>query len=318
MSLKRRQFLWLSSLGGFALALGGHFFAKGISTPETADAKISSSPLPQQPQSSSDAVLLRFVSVGDTGTGAEGQYAVARAMAQYRERNPYFLVLLAGDNIYTSGEIEKIQAVFERPYQPLLESGVKFYACLGNHDVRTENGDRQIDYPGFNMRGRYYTFREGDVQFFALDTNLYYVRNAGNNPEGDAQTAWLERELSQSNALWKVVYGHHQIYSSGHYGLNQAFIEKFSPLFKQYGVQLYINGHEHDYERSKPIDGTTYVVCGGGGAALRPIDGSDFTAYAESRWSFAAYEAYRDRIVVRGVGIDGQVFDEGIILPQAV
>jgi 3',5'-cyclic AMP phosphodiesterase CpdA len=309
MSLKRRQFLWLSSLSGFALAACGNIFAKATLA-ENSVSDLSSPPSEKSPND----LLLRFVSVGDTGTGMKDQYAVAAAMAQYRQQNPFSCVILAGDNIYTNGEFEKIQAVFERPYEPLLSKGVKFYACLGNHDVRTDNGDLQIDYPGFNMKGRYYTFRQGEVQFFALDTNLYYVRNAGNNPAGDAQLAWLERELSQSDAPWKVVFGHHQIYSSGHYGVNQAFIEKFSPLFKQYGVQLYINGHDHHYERSKAIDGTTYLICGGGGASLRPVEGADFTAYAESRLSFAAYEVYRDRAIVRGIGTDGTAFDEGVIL----
>ncbi|MCZ0902280.1 metallophosphoesterase, partial [Microcoleus sp. HI-ES] len=88
--------------------------------------------------------ILRFISVADTGTGAEGQYAVAEAMAQYHRENPFNVAVLAGDNIYNNGEIEKINAVFERPYQPLLQQGVKFYACLGNHDIRTANGDPQV------------------------------------------------------------------------------------------------------------------------------------------------------------------------------
>jgi hypothetical protein len=311
MSLKRRQFLGLTTLGGLVVVVGGQILANVTSPKRDSDA-IASSALPPEPQPVPNELLLRFVSVGDTGTGAEGQYAVARAMVQHYQQNPYPLVALAGDNIYNNGEIEKIEAVFERPYQPLLNNHVKFYACLGNHDIRTENGDRQIEYPGFNMKGRYYTFRQGDIQFFALDTNLYYVRDVANNPAGDAQLAWLEEELSRSNAPWKVVFGHHQIYSSGHYGVNQALIEKFVPLFKQYRVQLYINGHDHHYERSKSIEGTTYLICGGG-AGTRSVEPRDFSAYAESRLSFAAYEVYRDRLVIRGIGTDGQVFDEGMI-----
>ncbi|MDY7013801.1 MAG: metallophosphoesterase, partial [Cyanobacteriota bacterium] len=138
MNLKRRQFLGLSALGGLSLAAGKQLLTKAKSHRNNADA-IASSSLPSETQPSPNELLLRFVSVGDTGTGAEGQYAVARAMEQYRQQNPYSLVVLAGDNIYNNGEIEKIEAVFERPYQPLLDNGVKFYACLGNHDIRTDN-----------------------------------------------------------------------------------------------------------------------------------------------------------------------------------
>jgi 3',5'-cyclic AMP phosphodiesterase CpdA len=310
MSMKRRTFLLLSSLSGLGLAACSKFLHSQLAqssamdganpehltaTSTTADAL--GNPTTEQP-------ILRFVSVADTGTGAAGQYAVARAMTRYHQQNPYDLVILAGDNIYNNGEIEKIDAVFEKPYQVLLQQGVKFQAVLGNHDVRTANGDPQIGYSGFNMPGRYYTFRRGDVHFFALDTN--------GNADWKTQLPWLEAELSRSNAPWKIVFGHHQIYSSGHYGLNKPFIENLTPLFQKYGVQLYINGHDHHYERSKPINGTTYLICGAG-AGTRPVGKSEWTANSAERLSFAAYEVYGDRIIVNGIGTDNQVFDRGII-----
>jgi 3',5'-cyclic AMP phosphodiesterase CpdA len=218
------------------------------------------------------------------------------------------LVVLAGDNIYNNGEMAKISAVFEQPYQPLLKQGVKFQACLGNHDIRTDNGDPQVKYAGFNMSGRYYTFRRGEVQFFALDTN--------NNADWKVQLPWLEQELSRSNAPWKIVFGHHQIYSSGAYGMNKPFIEMLSPIFQKHGVQLYINGHDHHYERSQSLKGTTYVICGAG-AGTRPVGKSQWTAYSVERLSFAAYEVYSDRIIIKGIGTDNSVFDQGIIPLQS-
>lgn len=312
MSLNRRQFLFLTSLSVFGVAI----FSKLLRSQTPESSNISPTNTDNLASASADALikpvegppLLRFVSVADTGTGATGQYAVAAAMTRYHQLNPYDLVILAGDNIYNNGEMEKIGAVFEKPYQGLLQQGVKFQACLGNHDVRTDNGDDQVRYPGFNMAGRYYTFRRGDVQFFALDTN--------HNADWKAQLPWLEQELSGSNAPWKVVFGHHQIYSSGVYGLNQPFIKTLTPLFQKYRVQVYINGHEHNYERTRPIDGTTYVICGGG-AGTRPVGRSQWTATSAERLSFAAYEVYRDRILISGIDTKNQVFDKGIIPLQA-
>ncbi len=309
MNLKRRQFLLLSSLGGLGLAACGKLFASAESTSTPLPA-VANAPSPTA--QAEDDLLLRFVTVADTGTGARGQYQVANAMTQYYQDSPYQLVLLAGDNIYTNGEFEKIEQVFEEPYAPLLSQGVQFRAVLGNHDVRRENGELQIAYPGFNMGGRYYTFRQGDVQFFALDTNLYYTRSPQNNPAGDAQTAWLEQALSQSDAPWKIVFGHHQIYSSGHYGVNQAFVSKFAPMFKEYGVQLYVNGHDHHYERSRHIDGTTYLICGAG-AGTRPIGQNEFSAYAAETLSFAGIEVYRDRALISGIDTNYSVFDRGVV-----
>lgn len=298
MKLNRRQFLVLSSLstvgtGVFTWTLihqNGHKKLIDLATAATPTQK---------------DLLLRFVSVADTGTGAKGQYAVAKAMTLYHQLRPYDLVVLAGDNIYNNGEIEKVQAVFERPYQDLLKKGVKFQACLGNHDIRTNNGEAQIKYPGFNMNGRrYYTFRRDRVQFFALDTN--------SNADWQNQISWLEKELSSSNATWKVVFGHHPIYSSGVYGTNSEFIKTFTPMFKKYGVQLYINGHEHNYERTRTIDGTTYLICGAG-AGNRPVGRSEWTEYSTSNLSFAAHDVYPDRIEISAIGTNHRIFDRGVI-----
>ncbi|MBE9014914.1 metallophosphoesterase [Chroococcidiopsidales cyanobacterium LEGE 13417] len=301
MSFKRRKFLFLSTLSFFGVALWNKIHGRESPTQERSAIASGADDLKPKP---STKPLLRFISVADTGTGDRGQYAVAEAMTVYHRQNKFNLAILAGDNIYNNGEIEKIQAVFERPYQPLLKQGVKFYACLGNHDIRTANGDPQVRYPGFNMQGRFYTFRRDPVQFFALDTN--------SNADWDTQLAWLEKELSRSDAPWKIVFGHHPVYSSGHYGNNQTFIKQFTPLFQKYGVQLYINGHDHNYERSRPMNGTTYMITGGG-AGTRPVDRSEWTALSASKLSFATYEVYADRIEVSAIGTDNRVFDKGNI-----
>ncbi|XWK87721.1 MAG: metallophosphoesterase [Phormidium sp.] len=300
MNFKRRQFLVLGGLTGLGFSFLGKFLQ--ISPAESADTQLSNA-VPELATPTTPP-LFRFVSVADTGTGTKSQYAVAEAMSRYHQKNPYNLVILAGDNIYNHGEIEKIEAVFERPYQYLLKQGVKFRACLGNHDIRTENGDPQVKYAGFNMPSRYYTFRHDSVQFFALDTN--------DNADWKNQMVWLEQELSRSNAPWKIVFGHHQIYSAGVYGMNEPFIKTLTPLFQKYKVQLYINGHEHSYERTRSIDGTTYMITGGG-AGTRPVGRSDFTQYSASRLSFAAYDVYGDRILISAIGTDHLVFDRGVI-----
>lgn len=302
MNMKRREFLVLGGLSGLFSGLFAGKFVGENSKNSFLETAIAVNSHPKD-------LLLRFVSVADTGTGAKGQYAVARAMNFYHQKNPYNLVILAGDNIYNNGEIEKIGAVFERPYQPLLKKGVKFYACLGNHDIRTDNGDPQVNYPGFNMQGRYYTFLRDNVQFFALDTN--------GNADWKNQLIWLEKELSLSKAAWKIVFGHHPIYASGVYGSNANFIKTFTPLFKKYGVQLYINGHEHHYERTRSINGTTYLICGAG-AGNRSVGRSEWTEYSTSNLSFAAYDVYADRIEVSGIGTNNRVFDRGLIRVKGV
>jgi 3',5'-cyclic AMP phosphodiesterase CpdA len=300
MKLKRRDFLLFSAGSTIIASFAGCAVAKKTGN-NTVQVK--------QPVIPSNKELYRFVSVADTGTGDRGQYAVAKAMTNYHAQNPYELVVLAGDNIYTNGEIEKINAVFERPYAELLKKGVKFQAALGNHDIRTNNGDLQLKYAGFNYGGRYYTYSRGPLQFFVLDTN--------NNADFKTQLTWLNSELSKSKAPWKIVYGHHPIYASGVYGSNPEFIRVFTPIFQKHNVQLYINGHEHHYERTTAINGTTYLICGGG-AGTRPVGKNKWTAYSAEKLSFAAYKVYADKIEVSGIGTDNQVFDKGIIPIKSV
>jgi acid phosphatase len=293
--LKRRNFLISSALSGLGLALTSHQLL--------AQRSLAVVSCPQGEKRRSQP-LFRFVAVGDVGLGNDKQYEVAQAMNCYLQNNLYPFVLLAGDNIYNNGEIEKIAAVFEKPYQALLERGIRFYAVLGNHDIQTNNGEDEIRYAGFNMKGRYYTFRQDPVQFFALDTN-------GNAP-WEEQLNWLEENLASSQSPWKIVYGHHPLYSSGMHGGDRDLIERLAPLFSRYHVQLYLSGHDHNYERTKLIKGTTYLVCGGG-SNTRPVGHSSWTACSASTLSFAAFEVYSNWIKIKGIDREGNIFDRATI-----
>ena len=266
--------------------------------------------------------LLRFAAIADTGVGSFDQYAVAQAMAQIYEHSPFALVLMAGDNIYPCGEMQYIQSAFEKPYAPLLSQGVKFHAVLGNHDIiKSNNGQDQINYPLFNMPDRYYSFTKSFptslpqatnsnhnselVEFFALDTN--------DNADWRSQLAWLDRQLGNSKALWKIVFGHHPLHSSGLHGGDQQLASMLAPLFTKHQVKLYLCGHDHGYERFVPINGTTYIVNGGGGAPLYQFGSSGQTAFVSQRFSFMICDVYQDKIITKAIATDGKVFDRSII-----
>lgn len=302
MPMKRRHFLTLGSLSSLGIILRGRAVVGQKQPPSSKPAAKMPATIPATPAS---GLLLRFIATADAGSSDQNQAAVGQAMSRYHRDRPFKLALLAGDNIYNYGEIEKIPTAFEQPYTDLIKAGVEFRACLGNHDIITQNGDLQVQYPGFNMAGRYYTYRKDAVQFFVLDTNV--------NANWKTQRIWLETSLRQSDAPWKIVYGHHPAYSSGLYGTDRERIAQLAPLFKKYRVQLYINGHEHHYERTQPINGTTYLITGHGGAGLRPVGKSDWTAFADSRHGFSALEVYGDRLEIQGIGTDAQTFDRGII-----
>src|SRR5262245_60026362 len=98
---------------------------------------------------------LKFAIIGDSGTGSKSQYQVAEQLIGARAKFPYEFILMMGDNLYGGSDAKDFRKKFEDPYKPLVESRMKFYATLGNHDNPNERF-----YDRWNMKGeRYYTFR---------------------------------------------------------------------------------------------------------------------------------------------------------------
>jgi predicted phosphodiesterase len=244
----------------------------------------------------------RFAALGDSGRGTTAQFAVARQMETWK---PEF-VLHTGDVIYPSGEASSYGPYFITPYRALI-AGTVFYPSPGNHDYRTDKAQPYLDFfeaPRANLDDteRYYTFTHGNAQFFSLDTNQAYAK-------GSAQYTWLSEQLAASKATWKVPFFHHPPYSSGDHGSSMGVREALAPLFKQHKVQLVLTGHDHHYERTKPQDGTTYVVTGGGGADLRDVKPQSFTEVGQARYHFTALTIDGKRLIVEAIDQRGSVFD---------
>jgi len=208
------------------------------------------------PPSAKDSV--QFLAIGDTGTGDRTQYEVAAQMTKAHAVFPFTFAIMMGDNMYGTERTKDYEKKFEIPYKALLDAKVEFYASLGNHD-----DPNQRMYKPFNMNGeRYYTFKKGNVRFFALDSNYF----------DQAQANWLEKALAESTEDWKICFFHHPLYSSGgRHGSETDLRAQLEPLFLKHGVQVVFAGHEHFYERLKPQKGIHYFV-NGGGAKLRSGD----------------------------------------------
>lgn len=258
---------------------------------------------PYVPFTSADLPDVRFAVAGDVGTGGEAEQRTADAMDATEGDMEYAALLLLGDNVYPNGDPAKLsQTVFE-PFAGVLDGGTELLAVLGNHDVRDGHGDAQAEALG--MPSRWYSTHVGDVLVIALDSN---------QPSNPEQLAWLESELQHDTSPWTIAILHHPAYSAGEHGSDMSVREHFSPLFEQYGVDLVLSGHDHDYQRSTPIEGITYVVSGAA-AELRDTDSASFTAVAWSTYSFVDLAVYDDHIELQAIDQDGLVFDR-VSLPQ--
>jgi predicted MPP superfamily phosphohydrolase len=244
---------------------------------------------------------VRFGVIGDSGTGEKEQYEIAKQMETYHNLVGFDFVIMLGDNIYGGHEPHDFQRKFETPYKPLLDAGVKFYASLGNHD------DPKLEplYRPFNMNGeRYYTFKRGDTQFFALDSNYMDAQ----------QLTWLEQNLRSSKAQWKICFFHHPLYNEGKmHGPDLDLRNQLLPLLKSYGVNAVFSGHEHAYQRLKPVDNIYYFVQGDSGKLERHDfhPSNQLAASFDQSRTFMIVEMVGETMYFQTISQNGQTIDSG-------
>ena len=288
------------------LSIGALVYVPGSPESPVAAARAAAMQQPAAAQSSARVTpprekdSVRFAIIGDTGTGTSSQYQVGEQLAASRQMFPFEFVIMLGDNIYGSERPQDFVAKFEKPYKPLLDAKVPFYAALGNHDDPT-----QRYYKPFNMNGeRYYTFSKGTARFFALDSNYM----------DQAQLKWLEDELSKATDRWKIAYFHHPLYSSGEkHGSEVDLRTQVEPLFIKHGVDVVFAGHEHFYERIKPQNGIYYFI-EGGSAKLRKGDiarGPLTAAGFDTDYTFMLAELGKDAMQFQVLSRNGKPIDSG-------
>lgn len=269
--------------------------------------------------------LGRIAVVGDAGTAGRSQRKIADAMAAERARAPFASVLVLGDNVYENGEPEKFDAAIRDPYAALFDGGVRFFPVMGNHDVRAGGGQRQRAYWG---APRWYKKTIGDAEVFALDTTVLLPRHQKKAydavmPEVERlareQLAWLDAELAKSAAKHVIVYGHHPLYVStndkGKVSESVLLRAILEPILKKHGVKLYLAGHKHHYERSKPTEGVTHVISGAGAKLSRKrlTYPSGVSEKVVQRRHFLVLETADEGLRVRALDKDGKTLDEFVL-----
>jgi 3',5'-cyclic AMP phosphodiesterase CpdA len=284
-----------------------YFLFALLTTTTVADAQRSATLSPEAPPSVKLPLKegsVRFAVIGDNGTGQRAEFEVADQMERFRRVVKFDFVTMNGDNIYGRHRASDFREKFEHPYKSLLDANVKFYASLGNHD----DPDIERNYKLYNMGGdRYYSFKKGNVEFFALDSNYMDPR----------QLTWIEDKLKTSNAAWKICFFHHPLFTSAKFhGPDLDLRKQLMPLFIKYKVNLVLSGHEHVYERLKPQNGLHFFVLGNSGELrfhnLRKNSDIDEVGFDTDR-DFMLIEISGDQLYFETISRTGDVIDSGTI-----
>ncbi|MBI3518170.1 MAG: metallophosphoesterase [Bacteroidetes bacterium] len=175
---------------------------------------------------------VRFLALGDCGSGFVQQYNVKAAINYYNQNKYINGILLLGDNAYVSGVQNEI------PYYDIFKT-----------PQNAEMGGVASHHKEF------YSFNYANAHFISLDS---YGIEQGTYHLWDSlgpQYQWLEQDLQQDKSMWKIVYFHHPPFTMGSHNsdLENDLVQirkNIARLLEKYGVDLVINGHSHTYERS--------------------------------------------------------------------
>lgn len=277
----------------------------------------------------------RFLLIGDWGRTSDeiilkaNQNRVAFAMAQVTEKAPPAAVICLGDNFYPDGapNVDSIlfETCFETMYrEPSLQ--VPFWVALGNHDYHI-SVQGELDYAAqrrgsgrWTLPSRYWS-RTVEVapgtkaKFVILDTSPF-VRAYANGEEGKglldaarqdtaAQLAWLDKELAEPGVAWRIVCGHHPIWSGGNHGDTAELKERLLPVLQRHKVQLYACGHDH-HPQVFVREGLTEVISGNA-SEVREVRAKEGSVFEGKYLGFADLTLGADTGEIRMRDAEGKV-----------
>ncbi|WP_263357334.1 metallophosphoesterase [Acidicapsa ligni] len=295
-------------------------------------------PLPFDPNDPNASEILM---IGDWGyEDATAQIQVAAGMSAYaKDHNVHpKAFFLLGDNWYEALEGGAKSTRWKTQFEDMYPQEIfacPAYAILGNHDYQYFPGNKvedELEYARtgrtsvgptrFTMPARWYRFefpqKNPLITFLALDSNMphdesskQHGRDFSLTPQQKAeQLAWLEAELKRPRTTpYLVVMGHHPIYSDGPHGDHPVLIRDWDPLFRKYGVQLYLAGHDHDLQHLE-FEGhpTSHFLSGGGGADLYDltIPQSQRGPYAQKVHGFSHLSVTPRKLTLRHIDQSGR------------
>lgn len=270
-----------------------------------------------------------FLIVGDWGrNGAFHQQDVSNQMNTYSAAYNARFIISTGDNIYDNG----VKGVNDKLWKTSFEdiySGTAlqkdWFVTLGNHDYRGL-AQAEVDYTKVSKRwklpARYYAITRSvsgkdSALFVFIDTSPFvhkYHEESGQYGDIDAQDTtaqlkWIDSTLRKSNARWKMVFGHHPVYSAGtKHGGTPELLNSLNPILEKNKVEFFFCGHDHDLQHLKPAASAVDYIVSGAGSETRDagfIDG--LSKFSNGDSGFAMVSLKPDQASVYLISYTGQM-----------
>lgn len=264
-------------------------------------------------------VPFKFIYMGDAQNGLDTWGKVVHRAFDTEPDAAFYI--MAGDLVNRGNERNEWDSLFYNSKG--IYDRRQLVPCIGNHECQGELGPwmylELFDLPENGPKNipaeRAYTFEYSNALFVVLDSNL---------PPAD-QTDWLENVLAGSKATWKFVAYHHPAYSSGANRDNLEVRTLWGALFDKYHVDLALQGHDHAYLRTYPMnnekrvgspaEGTIYIVSNSG-AKFYEQGQFDYTEVGMtnlSMYQVLDLKIEGNTLTYKAYDIDGKLRDEFVI-----
>jgi hypothetical protein len=205
-------------------------------------------------------VPFSFIYMGDAQNGLDTWgNLVTKSFREHPESKFY---ILAGDLVDRGNERDNWDSFFANSEG--IFSKRQFVPVPGNHEYQGGSPDMYLKLftlpDGGPVGEKAYAIRYSNALFLMLDSNQ----------RPSTQTAWIEEQLAHTDATWKFVVYHHPAYSSSASRDYSALRKQWGALFDKYHVDVALQGHDHAYLRTWPMnnekrvgtpaEGTIYIV----------------------------------------------------------
>ncbi len=221
-------------------------------------------------------------------------------------------VLTLGDHQYSKGTLAQYMSSYDKTWGRLKN---KTRPVPGNHDYMTADAKGYFDYFGTaagNRKKGYYSYDIGTWHFVALNSER-------DTSMTGSQVAWLKADLNATESRCVAAYWHRPRWSSGiEYGDSDQVAPFFGVLYEA-NAELVLSGHEHNYERFRPLNpdgvpdddrGLVQIVSGLGGKSQYEVRGRSETATSDSTsYGYSRLILYEDSADITYVPVIGDYTD---------
>lgn len=241
-----------------------------------------------------------FYVANDLGrNGYYDQKPVAELMGVMGEEVGPEFVLATGDVHHFEGVRSVSDPLWMTNYELIYshpELMIDWFPVLGNHEYRG-NTQAVLDYTNVSRRwtmpARYYTksFEDDGItlRIVWIDTAPLidkYRNDSATYPDAckqdyKKQLAWIDSVLTAAKEDWVIVAGHHPIYAETpkDESERQDLQARLAPILRKHKVDMYINGHIHNFQHVRvPGSDTDYVTNTSASLSrkVKPIEGTVF------------------------------------------